>query len=120
MTCPCCDQTVKLYPRPLNYEISTWLAALVDAYEAEPHWVHNREVKARGGDYAKLRFFDLVERHPERKGFWKPTQLGIDFVQGRAPAPAFALLYNNTCFGVSRETITFAQAQKRKGKGHEA
>jgi len=116
LVCPCCDQTVKLYTRPLNYEKSAWLGALVDAYEQDPRWIHNREVRARGGDYAKLRFFGLIKRHPDKAGFWMPTRLGIDFVKGKCEAPAFVLVYNNECWAVSSETVSFEEAQTRKEK----
>ena len=96
--CPCCTQFVKLYRRTITSSMAAWLIEFFHAdLDGDPEgWI---KVSARdwkymkGGDYAKLRHWGLIEAHPDNQeagapdrksaGYWRITMHGRDFVRGR-------------------------------------
>lgn len=117
--CPCCDQFARRYKRKLNSDMARSLILIVDEYLHEPHdtsWVDIQEIDVRGGDYAKLRHWGLLESRPNdddtkrTSGLWRPTELGIDFAQGRARMPSHVYIYNNKVDGFTDSTITIREA----------
>jgi len=121
-----------------------WLASRIDSamafilvqmalYFMQPdaeHWLHvprflerfkgNRN-DTRGGDYAKMRFWGLVEAKPEirddgspRAGFWRITDFGYEFARGVLSAPRFAYTYNNQAVRFSAERIDIYRALGEK------
>lgn len=114
-TCPCCNQFVKLYKRSLSKssayvllliscyfrgdQVEEWLH--VPSYIAEMVADHPRRAAAVRGDWAKLKFWGLIEEKPgERKdgsprvGYWKMTPLGRQFVARQVKVPAHVFIYN--------------------------
>ncbi len=88
--CPCCKQYVKVYRRVLGSQMARWLIWLVRTWEqtdkarygSTPRfafdrrfeegtdvgvWVYIRQSPVRGGDYAKLIHWGLVEQKPNEK-----------------------------------------------------
>lgn len=129
--CPCCDQRVQLYKRPLT---SSMMYVLVELHRyfsgshAEP-WVHvgrymsekNVPEAIRGGDFAKMRFWGLIEEKPEirddgspRAGYYRITDLGKRFVRGEVRVPAYVFLYNEK--PVKREVTETVSIQEALGK----
>jgi hypothetical protein len=107
MACPCCAQFAKRYRRGMTAEMTRALFALFHAAEGVMHdeWVDVRKMKnVRGGDYAKLRYFGLIEaKHDPEKarergtrtsGLWRVTKLGRDFIDARARVPSFVVVYD--------------------------
>lgn len=107
-TCPCCNQFVKLYRRPFNKSMAFVLLLMARYYRRievkESDWLHvpsyinevvasnPRRSAAVRGDWAKLKFWGLIEEKPEtrddgspRVGYWRMTPVGRQFVarQGR-------------------------------------
>lgn len=117
--CPCCGQVVKLYPRRLYGKQVAWLCMLVARWEQDPRWYSVREIKAPGGDYAKLRYFELIVRatndDPDKgsSGMWKPTPFGVDFARGRATCLDCALVFDNTCYKLTGKHVTIHEALGR-------
>ena len=103
--CPCCNRTNKVYPRGIHWQSAAWLCVLIKKYITEPRWYAVTEFSSRGGDYAKLRYWDLVELKKEvegdkrTSGLWKPTKKGIEFAQGKIRIPSKALIYNGNLLG---------------------
>lgn len=114
-TCPCCNQFVKLYKRSLNKssayvlllmscyfrgdQVEEWLH--VPSYIAEMVADHPRRAAAVRGDWAKLKFWGLIEEKPEKRddgsprvGYWKMTQLGRQFVARQVKVPSHVYIYN--------------------------
>lgn len=118
-TCPCCDQFARVYRRLLHGSQVRWLMYLAEAslrlrrqfydrsdlavgngWVSKDHWT----IRPEGGDYGKLVLWGLTEAlsEPEaerystggRSGIWRPTLLGIEFVYGVTPVPAWVLVYN--------------------------
>jgi hypothetical protein len=103
---------VKRYQRALNGSMACVLLLLRKDLEVDgPEWVHVQEFLARrklppgvaaSGDYAKLRFFGLLEKKAERRedgsdrnGFWRITRKGEQFADGLIQSPKFVYLYDN-------------------------
>jgi hypothetical protein len=116
-TCPCCNQFVKLYRRPLSKSIAFVLlliARYYRRYNVRPdEWLHvpsyiaetvasnPRRAAAVRGDWAKLKFWGLLEEKPDvrtdgspRVGYWRMTPLGQKFVDREVKVPSHVYIYN--------------------------
>jgi len=104
---PSCGQLAKQYRRKLY---STMVLALVfiyrKQYRAGIDWIHFREIYTWrgiyvGGDMNKLPHWGLIEQKgnedqtKRRSGFWRMTQKGIDFVEGKLEIMSHIVLYDN-------------------------
>ena len=115
--CPCCQQFVKLYRRPFNKSMAFVLlliARYYRRYDVRPEeWLHvpshinevvasnPRRAAAVRGDWAKLKFWGLIEEKPEtradgspRVGYWRLTELGRKFVNREVKVPSHVFIYN--------------------------
>jgi len=102
------------------------IKALVKLYHASltnnDGWVNIHEIYGPGlsGDYAKLRFWGLIEAHDVRtiivnaSGYWKITKDGKDFVTGKTSVQKYALVYNNQCLGMDGPLVTIQQCFGKK------
>jgi hypothetical protein len=114
-TCPCCHQFVKLYKRPFNKSMAYVLLLIacyfrgdavdewlhVPSYIAEMVSDHPRRAAAVRGDWAKLKFWGLIEEKPEKRddgsprvGYWRLTPLGNQFVKRQVKVPSHVFIYN--------------------------
>lgn len=50
-----------------------------------------------GGDFAKLRYWGLIEEWPGHRGWWRVTDYGRAFVAGRVHPPTYAAVRNGEC-----------------------
>lgn len=147
--CPCCTQYVKIYKRPLGAPMARWLIWLVRTWEqldktrygSTPRfgfdrkfeegnsrgvWIDIRNSPVRGGDYAKLVHWGLVENKADvvkkdngakdtrDSGLWRPTYKGIDFVHRRIEVPSHVLLYDNRKIGEEDKLIDISEALGKK------
>jgi hypothetical protein len=127
--CPCCDQLAKIYKRKLNSSMAYALLLIRLAFRTQTDWLHVPEyltkvvrtkakATTRGGDWAKLVHWKLIVPKDDeirgdgskRAGFYKITDLGIAFVDGRAKVPKHVFLYAQKCLGVSEEMTTIDEA----------
>lgn len=114
--CPCCGQFVKLYRRKLNSSMAYALIMIArhdrrrpGEFFHVPAWLDALAVPSAvaRGDFAKLRFWGLIEPQPDtrradgskRAGFWRITPLGRDFAAGRVSVPSHVYLYNQKPIG---------------------
>jgi hypothetical protein len=118
--CPCCNQYVRIYRRNLYGSIVRWLVWLHKTHAVTGTWVDVKRRQARGGDYAKLAYWNLAERKPKEpsdeqsltrtSGLWRPTPMGILFVRGEVLVPRNVHVYNSRVLGFSGPVITCAKA----------
>jgi hypothetical protein len=125
--CPCCEQGAKIYQRKLSSSMAAALILIRRAFRKQSDWLHVpeylTEVAAngaiiRGGDWAKLVHWGLLEAKDDEKrkdgsrrvGFYKITQLGIDFVEGRVRVPRYVYIYAQKRVGVSDKTTSVQEA----------
>jgi len=121
--CPCCGQTAALRKRSIRRDWSLWLIELW-RLGSDQEWVSAADIAKRipnwtGGDYAKLRFWGMIEPKPNDKdptknqsGIWRITDKGIQFVKKQLRVPSTALVYNNKCFGFSNDPVSIEDTLK--------
>lgn len=104
--CPVCGQTAKLYPRSLSSPLALFMVDLYNLTATnlpEARWVNvSQDMIDKldhhvSRDYAKLRFWGLLEASELIVGMWRITPAGIAFVEGRLVVPQKAYIYNNHC-----------------------
>jgi len=100
LDCPVCQQYAKVYRRPLTREIVSCLLDLIRMFVKDRDWIECKRLKRRGGDYAKLAYWGLVEfKNPKQSkrrqsGPVRPTQLGVRFALAQVAVPSHVLVYN--------------------------
>lgn len=115
--CPCCEQHVQVYRRTLNAGMAR---ALIMIARGGGGWIDIRVLDLRGGDYAKLRFWGLVEQRPSDdpkkkwSGLWRVTQLGLQFVHDQSRIQRFAHVYDNRVLCFSGEEVSIRQCLGRR------
>lgn len=119
LDCPCCGQLCRVYRRRLHAEMALNLLRLVveHAKRGSGAYLHVREF-VRGGaqagkastDASYLVHWGLVEREPESRGLYRPTEAGVAFVRGELAVPSHLSIYNNRRVGQSRKLITIRAA----------
>lgn len=104
-TCPCCGKHGQRYRRPISGAMAKFLIVFVRNSERVREreglsafkWIELGKTTDKfqniTRDYSKLRFWDLVEPHPDNpndptgmrksKGLWRPKELGVEFVHRR-------------------------------------
>lgn len=109
--CPCCSQTVKLYPRKINSSMVRTLKMI-----ERRGIVLTSELSKflGGGDGSKLRYWGLIKlgltevrinNKPKTKRAWICTQDGIDFLFNNKKVPKRVLLYRDKVFGHSTRMV---------------
>lgn len=103
--CPTCGTFLKVYQRHITGAM-VYALMLMDS-EPTGQWIYvpkllsrkaGTTVAARGGDYAKLRYWSLIEPRPGkrddgsvRQGWWRVTAAGHLFVQDAVRVPRWAI-----------------------------
>jgi hypothetical protein len=124
--CPCCGQSVKLYKRKLN---SGMAYALIQIYKFDKtitegyHFFEVGKELAKTGkvaialEYNKLAYWGLIETtindNPDensRSGFWRITDKGKLFVEGKITVPKQVYVYDAKARMVSKEQTAIHQA----------
>ncbi len=113
--CRACDQRVQSYARRFA---STWAACLLGIYASPEEWVHANDFRppgVKGGDYAKMRYWGLIEpsresehHDPTKKdsGLWRLTHLGVQFCRDGLRIQRTVKVYNNVVQGYDGEFVT--------------
>jgi hypothetical protein len=115
--CPACDQHVKLYKRPLGAGMARSLILISKGPKIDAGgWVDIKSIDVRGGDYAKLRYWGLIEQRAnddEKKkdsGLWRVTQKGLKFINDQVRVPSHAHVYNDKVRAFSDVDVNIRQA----------
>lgn len=119
--CPVCKQFVKIYSRSIS---GITAAGLIYAYGLHGNWeyFHVSEIAKRftltsTGDFAKLRYWGLIEEKPHKQGddgkrtsgMWMITDKGSGFVKGQIPVVKYAMLYNGDLQGFEGCSVFISQ-----------
>jgi hypothetical protein len=114
-TCPCCKQHVKVYLRTINAGMAVALILISRTPTMDNDWVDIRQVVGlRGGDYAKLRYWRLLEQNDNYTGVWRLTQRGLQFLNDRLRVCKTAHVYNGEVLKMSGEDVSIRQALGNK------
>lgn len=121
VSCPCCNQMVKLYKYKLSYGLAKMVLDVYRLHQQGREWVHiQSELKPKNGDYAKLRHWDLLEARGDKSddgnstAYWRLTEFGRLFARCERAVPSHALLFDSRKFGTAGEYITIRQALGNK------
>jgi hypothetical protein len=118
--CPCCTQFVKVYTRPIN---SGMAHALIQMWKhAGTEWFYLPNITSRwqGRDEACLKYWGLIEELQEkrddggRKGWWRVTERGQEFVKRSLRVQKYARIYDNRVLSLTGEMITIVDALGEK------
>lgn len=73
------------------------------------------------GDITKLRYWNLIEEDlrvredgSKRAGYWKITELGREFAEGKVAVQSHAKVFNAKCYGLEGEPISIQDALGNK------
>ncbi len=116
VVCPCCRRFTKIYQRRIYAGMAEFLQWIVKAYSEKKDVGAYIDITTgpnqRGGDFAKLAHWGLIERKAIAKGneklqrWWRPTLKGIEFVEDKVRVPEYALVCGSELVGFSDETVS--------------
>ena len=126
--CPACNQSVKLYQRPLTSSMAYGLILLARENGAEDGWIHIENYfkelnipSSIRGDISKLVNWNMLERFEgvredgsNRVGVYRVTDKGRRFVRGELEVYSHILIYNNEFKGFAGEPIKIKAALGKK------
>lgn len=105
LNCPCCGRHAQVYKRSMHH---TAARQLITLYRLGGHsdFVHAREFiglnEGGGGDFAKARFWGLLEKKDleegedkKSSGLWRLTHKGVLFVQCKLTIDRFVFIYDD-------------------------
>ncbi len=110
--CPCCGRFSKQYKRKLNSGMAQILIKIYKLFSNESvhlqnEFLHFKDIAIRN-EYSKLKHWGLLEQG--QLGYWRITDLGVQFVLGHIEIPRHIILFNNELLGFSGEKVTIQQA----------
>jgi len=128
VACPCCEQIAKVYKRPLNGAMATFLirAYRVNGQEFFHVPTFNGEdrvtQRAMGvsGYYSMLRYWGFIEEEPTRRpdggraGWWRVTDAGAAFVRMETSVQKYILLYDSRLLGFEGEEVMLPDVLGRR------
>ena len=108
--CEHCGHVRRTYKR--KFPIGD-LRALYSLYRHDAIWVHIKDLdgKSGGGDFAKFRYWGLIEERenddPSKKnaGYWRLTAKGLAFVRERLEIRTHAVVVDGECIRLEGEWI---------------
>lgn len=125
--CPVCTQYVRRYNRPITSAMAYCLILIHKSGKNEffhvEDWLKEQNCPSSiRGDFAKLRFWGLIEQMEDLKredessrvGYYKITPKGVDFVNGVIKVPRSVKIFNNQFFGFSEKETDIKGALKKK------
>jgi len=117
--CPCCGQFVKAYRRRIRGNHARFLIDVARKTTDDEPWIHYRKCVFGGRDYNYLRHFGLAEMQ-ERRGLWRVTDLGKDFILDRATVPEWIAVYNNKVLDKSKGSVSIRDCLQKGGFDYDA
>lgn len=124
-TCEHCGQPTNLYRRPISAVVAR---ALIRLYHLEMQpdakkWHHIREIFRDRGDWAKLKFWALIEEaanedgRKKTSGLWRTTGEGRKFISCQDALPKYAMIrWNSTLVGFCGPAMTIKQCLEAKNQ----
>jgi hypothetical protein len=126
--CPACNQSVKLYQRPLTSSMAYGLILLARENSAEDGWIHIENYfkelnipSSIRGDISKLVNWKMLERFEgtredgsNRVGVYRVTENGRRFVRGQLQVYSHILIYNNEFKGFTGNLVGIKEALGKK------
>jgi hypothetical protein len=119
-TCPVCHQTCKVYYRQIYETNAKWLIEFNGLSKTRSdEWIHVSDVQGLpNGDYAKLRYWGLIEPNPKAKrgsGLFRIRPWGRLYAEGGATIPLYAVVHNNRLLGFDGPHVNIQAALETRG-----
>lgn len=121
VTCPCCGQFAKAYPRRVTGGAA---ASLIRVFREHGHdWFRaagQHGVSALGGEFARMAHWGLIQEEltarPDggRSGWWRVTAKGAQFIRSGLTIPKTVVLYDNHIIRFEGPMVTIRQALGEK------
>ena len=99
--CKVCDQHVKEYRKSLSSNSARFLFSLVSVSKTKKDgWVHHTDCIYQSRNYPEVAYWGLAytkkdaSKDKKTSGFWRPTQLGVDFIKNKIKIPKYVHVYN--------------------------
>ena len=115
LNCPCCKRYAQIYKRRIHATVAYQLIKLL-SLGGFSNYVHtNKLVPANQssiGDFSKAKYFGLIEEKANAdsskrtSGYWKLTNLGMDFVRGFEKIPSYVLIFDDCVIEFDDEMIS--------------
>jgi hypothetical protein len=123
VVCPCCGRLAKRYHRKLySTQVACLLVMARLSGGSTTKYVHKEDLmKAQPelagafgtGDFAKLQYWKMIEEKPKdddadkrTSGYWKITQIGLDFAMNRSKAHGYAVVYDGVFERLTGDMVT--------------
>ena len=114
--CPCCQRYAQVYKRRIYDSIARQLIRLY-TLGGDKDYVNAVHLILKGShstqDFQKAKYFDLIERRPlseddlgKTSGWWRLTERGVQFVQGKLAIPHIALVFDDNVLGFEGNPVT--------------
>lgn len=117
--CPCCDQMAKIYKRSINVGMACSLIKMLRVGGLD--WQHiPTTVGGKSREEGKFVYWGLAEDSMEkredggRKGVWRVTQNGKDFIEGRITLQKWARVYNKKLIELFGKQVSIQDCLKNK------
>ena len=117
--CPCCRRTARMRVGHISASMARSVLKAYQAGPREPFQCRTVDARDQNGDYAKLRYWGLIER-AGRKGWWRLTPLGRAFARGEAEVPGQILTYDRKLYAVLGEPVSIADCLAKGGDDYDA
>jgi hypothetical protein len=121
ISCPLCRQEVKVYRRKLDGSMCRSLIAFYRHGDRHQRgWSRYSDTLTQdgigyhGADYGKLAYWGLLEPDPDRRGYWRVTELGLEFVRREATVPSHAVIYDSRCLRVDGDPVEIVTCLGKK------
>jgi len=119
MSCPVCHQTCKVYYRQIYETNAKWLIEFNGLSKTRTEeYIHVSDVQGLpNGDYAKLRYWGLIERAESKRGngWYRILPWGRMYAEGEATIPLYAAVHNNKLLGFDGPLVDIKAALETKG-----
>lgn len=112
--CPCCGQFTKVYQRQIH---SSQVRTLITMYHNRGlAWQYLPDVHQHSRDFTHVAYWGLIEekgvprQDGGRRGLWRVTDLGEDWLRGRVKVPKYALIYDAKFLGYQGDQVSADEA----------
>jgi len=121
ITCPCCEQYVRMYKCPIHKGMTK---ALILMYQHDPYgFIHVEDHFTSIGVkvdrvHSKLQHWDMIEAKPNTNskskysGYWRITSKGRAFVESKLSIPRYVWLHNKKAYGFEGPNVTITDCDQ--------
>lgn len=104
--CPCCQQHAQQYARSVTKSMVHTMGHLLGAQRQDTkRYVHLAKIPQRTRDVATCGYFGLIDEDPHRRGWWRVTDFGADWLEGGERIPKYAHVYNGEVVGFTGDRV---------------